>query len=193
MSLFAMFEQEDVDGKLQTLFFLFAHFNSYTTQEQFEKFLDCLEYSKNFTALRTFDPDRQVNTVPDSVEIPPMERTHICTFDVARILHDKSELPANWTILREALKYNHREWDQAVQMIYTHPLLDVIKFFFDTWSDHVGLDNSTVGHVCDSLDSHFPRNPRFLGRDPGKDLLISVQPFTQKNELKININTPFWF
>jgi hypothetical protein len=155
--------------------------------EQFVKFVDSLEYTRNFTALRILDPDRQINSALDSVEIPPMERTHMCTFDVARILHDKGELAGNWTILREALKNNDGEWNKAVQMSYTHPLLDVIKFLLDTWSDHVGLNKSTVGNFCDSLDSHFPRDLRFLGRDPGKDILISVEPFTKKNELQINI------
>jgi hypothetical protein len=161
---------------------VFEYFSRRVTQEQFVKFLDGLEYTRNFTALRILDPDRPINSVPDSLKIPHMERTHICTFDVARILHDKSELPANWTILREALKNNDGKWDQAIQMSYTHPLLDVIKFLLDTWSDRVGWDKSTVGNVCDSFDSHFPRNPRFLGRDPGKVILKCNGTFhTEKN------------
>jgi hypothetical protein len=32
-------------------------------------------------------------------------------------------------------------------------LLEVIKFAFDTWSGRLGLDDPTVGVVCDSLSS----------------------------------------
>jgi hypothetical protein len=121
------------------------------TLPQFVKFLDALEHCKNFSALLILAPDRQVNPVADSVEIPPLERTHIRTLDIARILHDKTNLPNEWTILEQALQFTPGEWAQVVQMVLgQQSLLDVFVSALDTWSNHY---HSTVGVLCDLLHS----------------------------------------
>jgi hypothetical protein len=130
----------------------------FITEEQLVTILDSLERSENFPALRILDSDRyKMDSVPFDgrgvMEIPfPLEKTHICTFDVARILYDDTDLPGHWTILREALKLNPGEWAAAIKKSQTDPLLDVIRFAFDIWSGRLGL-GSTVGVVCDSLTS----------------------------------------
>jgi hypothetical protein len=96
--------------------------------------------------------------VPDIVENSPIKRTHVSTWDVASFLHNKTNLSKHWTLLRAALKVNEEEWAEAVRMSQTQPLLDVIKFILDTWSGRVGLENSIVGNVCDSLSSLGQRN-----------------------------------
>jgi hypothetical protein len=157
--------QQLIDGNFQKASKLYEHCQRFKTPDYFKKLCDALEHSRNFPALRILDPDRKTKLEPDSVGIPPLERTHIRTFDVASLLHVNTGIRRNWTILKDALQVKGGEWAQAVRMCRTQPLLNVIKFLLDTWSDRVGWDKSTVGNVCDSFDSHFPRNPRFLGRD----------------------------
>jgi hypothetical protein len=146
--------QEDLNGNIQKSSKLYEHCERFITPAQFVKFLDSLEHSGNGPALLILDPNRQVSLVPDDdVEIRPLEKTHIRTFDVARIFHDKTALPGHWTVLQEALDLNPGEWATVVKKSHTDPLLDVIKFTFDTWSGRLGLDKPTVGVVWDSLSS----------------------------------------
>jgi hypothetical protein len=142
---------------------LYKHCESRLTPAQFLKFLDALEHSRNLPALLILDQDRQINPVPYSVNIPPLEPTHICTLDVARILHDRTQMPARWTILIEALELDSGHWYEVMQKSRTHPLLEVTKFIFDTWSGHLGITNSTVGGVCDSL--HSVHHPSIAGKE----------------------------
>jgi hypothetical protein len=147
------FVQQSLDVNFQKASKLYEQCQRFKTREHFTKFFDALEHSRNFPALRILDPRRKIKLDPDSAEILPLERTHIRTFDVARILYCKTGILRNWTILKEALQLNEGEWAQTVRMCRTHPLLNVIKFIFDTWSGHLTLENSTVGAVCDSLHS----------------------------------------
>jgi hypothetical protein len=55
--------------------------------------------------------------------------------------------------LREALQFNAKQWDEAVEISNTRSLLDGITFIYDTWSKNVGSENSTVGVICDLLHS----------------------------------------
>jgi hypothetical protein len=157
---------------------LYEYCATYITPAQFVKFLDALEYSRNFAALLILDPDRKINPVPVSIEIPPPERTHIHSGDIARILHDKSFLPRRWTILKEVLQLDEDEWNQAVQMDRTHQLFDVIEFIIDTWCSHfgqLGLDSPTVGFLCDSLHSLGHRTAA------GKQTLKVIRDSTHEN------------
>jgi hypothetical protein len=84
----------------------------------------------------------------------PLDRTHIYTFDLARIFHNKTELPGHWAILRQALQLYPGEWAQVNQrFIMQQSLLEVIQFAFDIWSGRLGLEDPTVGVLCDSLYS----------------------------------------
>jgi hypothetical protein len=141
---------------------LYKHCESRLTPAQFVKFLDALEHSGNVPALLILDPDRQIPD-PDPYNIPPLELTHICTLDVARILHDRTQMPARWTILTEALELDSGHWNDVVETSRTHPLLHVTKFIFDTWSGRLGIKNSTVGVVCDSL--HSVHHPSIAGKE----------------------------
>jgi hypothetical protein len=127
------------------------------------------------------DPDRQVNPVADSVGIPPLERTHIRTLDVACIFHHETSLPNEWAILEQALQLTPGEWAEVVQMIPgQQSLLDVFVFALDTWSNHLGLNNSTVGVLCDLLHS--------IGRqgDTGYKEYEFNGTFNTENGLQVN-------
>jgi hypothetical protein len=82
-----------------------------------------------------------------------MDPTHIRTFDVARILHDQTELARNWIMLREGLHINEGRWAQVIQISRTQSLYHSFLFILDTWSRQLGWQNSTVGVVFDSLHS----------------------------------------
>jgi hypothetical protein len=148
---------EALSGNIEKSSKLYDHCERFITSAQFVKFLDSLEHSGNLPALRILDPDRKLNPIrdPDNVKIVPLEQTHIRTFDVARIFHDKTNLPADWTILEEALQLNAGQWAEVVRMQNTNkPLRDIFKFILDTWSaplGHLGEKRSTVGVVYDSL------------------------------------------
>jgi hypothetical protein len=102
--------QRSIPAKPKTLL-LYDHFEHSMTSEQFVKFLDALEHSRNISALIILDPGRQINQVPDSLYIAPLERTQIHPHDAARILHDNwTGLSENWTILLVALQLNEEEW-----------------------------------------------------------------------------------
>jgi hypothetical protein len=145
--------QQSIDGNFQKASKLYEHCQRFKTHELVIKLRDALEHSRNFRALQILDPDRKIKLDPGNVGILPMERTHIRTFDVARLLQSKTGIRGNWTILKEALQFKEGEWAQAVRMCRTQPLLNVIKFILDYWSGHLSLGNSTVGAVCDSLHS----------------------------------------
>jgi hypothetical protein len=108
----------------------YYHCDRFIKSAQFVKFLDALEHSG------ILDPSLQISPVSDDgVEILPLERTHISIFDLARIFHDKTELPGHWAIFRQALQLNAGEWAQLNHMFNVQQSpLEVIKFAFDAWS-----------------------------------------------------------
>jgi hypothetical protein len=62
-------------GNFKRSFKLYEFCKDITSSEKFLAFLDALEQSRNFSALRILDPDRPINLVPDKVNIPPRPDT----------------------------------------------------------------------------------------------------------------------
>jgi hypothetical protein len=150
------FVQKSLEGNLKKSFKLYEYCERSLTVSQFSEFLDALEHSRNFHALIILDPNRQLNLVQNLVDTPPLDRTHIHSSDVARILCDKTDLAGHWTVLRDIFQLDARDWDQAFYMRQSRPLLDAFKFILETWSrkgfpQSSRLRKPTVGVLCDLL------------------------------------------
>jgi hypothetical protein len=74
---------------------------------------------------------------------------------VARIILEKTNLSANWTILKHVLDISPGEWD-GIDGKYPHFifLLDAVQMTFERWSGSLGLQDATVGRFYDKLREH---------------------------------------
>jgi hypothetical protein len=82
------------------------------------------------------------------LETTSLTRNCIKTSDVARILHDKTSLGDNWTILKRVLEISPGKWAE-ISGKYPHQasLLDTIESLLQTWSASKGFDGATVGRL----------------------------------------------
>jgi hypothetical protein len=135
---------------------LYDHCSHYVTHSQQLKFLDCLKSSGNYPALEILYPERPLepksSTILPSTTSSNLIRDCITTSDLARILHDKTDLGDNWTILKRVLEINPGKWAEIFGK-YPHlkSLLDTIESALQTWSASKGFKGATVGRLYDKF------------------------------------------
>jgi hypothetical protein len=136
---------------------LYDHCSHYITHDQRLKFLDCLKLSGNYPALEILDPERPLahkSTMLMASMTNPTKliRDCISTSDLTRILHDKTDLGDNWTILKRVLEINPGKWAE-ISGKYPHLkcLLDTIESALQTWSASKGFKGATVGRLYDKF------------------------------------------
>jgi hypothetical protein len=130
---------------------LYDHCCHYVTHNQQLKFLDCLKSSGNYPALEILDPKRPLEhestIIVPSTTSTQLIRDCMSTSDLARILHDKTDLGANWTILKGVLGINPLMW----AVISGSNVIDTIESALQTWSASKGFKGATVGRLYDKF------------------------------------------
>jgi hypothetical protein len=126
---------------------LYDHCSHYVTHSQQLKFLDCLNL---LYPERPLEP--KSSTILPSTTSSNLIRDCITTSDLARILHDKTDLGDNWTILKRVLEINPGKWAE-ISGKYPHlkSLLDTIESALQTWSASKGFKGATVGRLYDKF------------------------------------------
>jgi hypothetical protein len=134
-------------------------------------FLQCLILSRNYAALQILEPNPALQLTPMPIKLKPINNITaayncISSYDIARVIHEKTPLSANWTILQHALGINPGKWTEISSKSNILSLLDTIQLAIEYWSGSLGLKDATVGLLYNNLAEH---NHRLAG---GRLLII---------------------
>jgi hypothetical protein len=166
---------------------LYDHCSHYITHNQQLKFLDCLKSSGNYPALEILDPERPIEhkSTTTVLSTTPTEliRDCISTSNLARILHDKTDLGDKWTILKRVLEITPGKWAE-ISGKYPHlkSLFDTIESALQTWSASKGFKGATVGRLYDKFKE---QDSESVGGKLNKILGIIITEYSELNQISI--------
>jgi hypothetical protein len=90
--------------------------------------------------------------MPSTTNPTELIRDCISTSDIARILHDKTDLGDNWTILKRVLELNPRKWaEMSGKYPHLKSLHDTIDSELQSWSASKGFKGAIVGRLYDEF------------------------------------------
>jgi hypothetical protein len=165
---------------------LYDHCSHYITHHQQLTFLDCLKLSGNYLALEILDPKRPLDhksttIVPSTSNTTDLIRDCISISDLARILHDKTDLGDNWTMLKRVLEINPGRWAE-ISGKYPHlkSLLHNIESALQTWSASKGFKGATVGRLYDKFKE---QNSESVGGKLNKMLDTIITEHSELNQI----------